>query len=358
MKVSGQGGDLAFRGSDQWEERIVHDKMLGDKYDAVVVGGGPAGLGAGLVLARARRSVLVIDSAESSPGLVEHSHDHLERVRVNRADLVAAGRMAVRDHGGEVAVGTVASVEAIDQPESSFRVRLANGHTVQSRRVLIATGAVIALPDVPGLEERWGRDVLQCPHCQGWELRDQAVGVLATGPTAVAVALTFRQWTADVTLFLHTGPEPGELGWQQLAARGISVVDGEVTGLEVNGEDHLTGVRLHSGKVINRQALVVTPEVRARTEILSDLGAKPLDQDGDIPGAQIPGATSVPGVWVTGSSAAAGDVAAAISADLITEDLRLALATHRRRDPFSAEVEQQVSDLVLGDRRHGLSAKS
>ena len=102
---------------------------------------------------------------------------------------------------------------------------LADGRSVPARRLLVTTGLVDELPDVPGLRERWGRDVLHCPYCHGWEVRDQAVGVLASGPMSVHQALLFRQLTADVTLFSHTAPAPTDEQAEQLAARGIAVVD-------------------------------------------------------------------------------------------------------------------------------------
>lgn len=99
--------------------------------------------------------------------------------------------------------------------------------------MLVATGLVDEYPDIPGLRDRWGRDVVHCPFCFGWELRDQPLAVLATGPRAAAQALMWRQWSENVTLFLHTAPQPGPEQVEQLAARGISLIDGEVTGVEV-----------------------------------------------------------------------------------------------------------------------------
>jgi thioredoxin reductase len=114
-------------------------------------------------------------------------------------------------------------------------VELADGRTVSARRLLVTTGLVDELPEVPGVAELWSRDVLHCPYCHGWEVRDQAIGVLASGPMAVHQALLFRQLSADVTLFLHTAPEPSGEQREQLAARRIAVVDGEVAALQVTG---------------------------------------------------------------------------------------------------------------------------
>jgi thioredoxin reductase len=213
--------------------------------------------------------------------------------------------------------------------------------------------------------------VLHCPYCHGWEVRDQAIGVLATGPMAVHQALLFRQWSADVTLFLHTAPDLTDEQREQLAARGIAVVAGEVATLEV-ADDRLTGVRLRSGERVPCRAVVVSPRAAARVDALAGLGLRATEPEvgGHAIGTAVPagpaGATAVPGVWVAGNvadpraqliaAAAAGlNAAAALNADLVEEDTRLAVAARRRRlGPFSPEAEREVCERVLGDRRHGL----
>ncbi len=354
-------------------------------YDVVVAGGGPAGLSAALTLSRARRSVLVVDAGRPRNGAAGHVHNYLGREGTPPAELLALGRAEVQSYGGRVVGGTVVSAERTAGPEGGFRVELADGSRVDARRLLVTTGLVDELPDVPGVAQRWGRDVLHCPYCHGWEVRDQALGVLATGPLSLHQALTFRQWSVDVTLFLHTAPELTADQAEQLSARGIEVVTGLVEALEVN-DDRLTGVRLRDGRVFARQAVVVGPRAVARAGLLTSLGLHPAEQkiDGHVVGSVVPadatGATAVPGVWVAGnvadlraqvlSSAAAGlGVAAAINADLIAQDTHLAVAAQRARRAatgaatatagttgavFSARGEQDVCDMVLGERRHGL----
>lgn len=313
------------------------------KYDVVVVGGGAAGLSAGLALGRARRSVLVLDAGSPRNAPAGHVHNYLAREGTTPGDLLAAGRAEVIGYGGEVVTGTVVSASPV--AGDGFEVALADGRTVLGRRLLVTTGLVDELPTVTGLAERWGRDVLHCPYCHGWEVRDQALGILATSPMAMHHALLFRQWSADVTLFLNGRPALGDDESEQLAARGIAVVEGEVEALEVD-DDRITGVRLRSGEVVPRQALVVAPRFTARAEVLSSLGLKvtELEMGGHVLGtyvaADASGATSVPGVWVAGnvadlmaqviSSAAGGlKTAAAINSDLIAEDTRLAVAAYR-----------------------------
>ncbi len=315
---------------------------MDERYDVVVVGGGAAGLSGAMALARARRRVLVVDSGAPRNAPAGHVHNYLGREGTPPAELLAAGRAEVAGYGGELVTGAVTSATREDD---GFTVTLTDGRAVHARRLLVTTGLVDELPDVPGVAERWGRDVLHCPYCHGWEVRDQVIGVLATGPMSVHRALLFRQWSADVTVLLHTAPPLGPDEAEQFAARGIACVQGEVAGLEVI-DDRLAGVRLASGAVVPLQALVVAPRFPARADVLTSLGLETVEQEtnGHVVGSYVPtdamGATAVPGVWAAGnvtdlkaqviSSAAGGlNAAAALNADLVVEDTRLAVAALR-----------------------------
>jgi thioredoxin reductase len=334
------------------------------RYDVVVVGGGAAGLSGALALSRARRSVLVVDGGAPRNAPAEAMHNYLGRDGTPPGELLAAGRAEVAGYGGSVVAGEVVAARRIDD---GFTVALADGRTVHARRLLVTTGLVDELPDVPGLAGRWGHDVLHCPYCHGWEVRDRAVGVLSTGPGAVLKALLWRQWSADVTLFLHTGPEPTDEEWEQLAARGIAVVTGEVVAVESDG-DRLTGLRLASGRLVRRDALVVSPVFTARSAVLASLGlpVEPVAANGHTVGYAVPsgpaGATAVPGVWVAGNvtdlmaqvitAAAAGlQAGGAINADLMFDDVRRAVEA--RRAPFPRTAERELCWTGPGDRRHG-----
>jgi thioredoxin reductase len=180
---------------------------------------------------------------------------------------------------------------------------------------------------------------VHCPYCHGWEVRDQAIGVLASGPTAVHQALLFRQLSDDVMLLSHTMPEPAGQDAQQLAARGIRVVPGEVVAVR-SEDDRITGVELADGTVLARQVLAVAPRMVARAGFLATLGLKPTVHPRGV-GEYIPadptGLTAVPGVWAAGNvtdlmaqvggAAAGGAMAGAvINADLVAEDARQAAA--------------------------------
>ncbi|WP_440073372.1 FAD-dependent oxidoreductase [Streptosporangium sp. OZ121] len=333
--------------TERTEQKVTAAPSNGERrYEVVVVGGGAAGLSGALTLARARRSVLVIDAGRPRNAPAAHVRSYLTRDGVPPAELLATGRAEVTGYGGEVVKGDVVAAERLEGGD--FRVVLEDGSSVVADRLLVTTGLTDELPPVPGLAERWGLDVLHCPYCHGWEVRDQAIGVLATGPLAVHQALLWRQWSEDVTLFLHTAPEFGAEEYERLAARGIAVVEGRVAALEAT-DDRLTGVRLADGRVISRQALVVTPRFTARSGLLTGLGLETTDQEmgGHVVGSHIAadpsGATALPGVWVAGNvaalteqvigAAAAGVRAgAAINADLIAEDTRRAVAARRAAD--------------------------
>ncbi|MGY2077139.1 NAD(P)/FAD-dependent oxidoreductase [Blastococcus sp. SYSU DS0828] len=311
---------------------------MDERYDVVVIGGGAAGLSGALTLARARRSVLVVDAGEPRNAPAGHVHNYLGREGTPPAELYAVGRGEVEGYGGEIVSGRVVSVRREDD---RFALDLEGGAGVCARRVLLATGLTDDLPGIPGVAERWGSTVLHCPYCHGWEVRDRAVGILSTGPMGAYAANLWRQWTDDVTLFVHTGAEPTDQELERLAARGVRIVRGEVAGLEGAAD-----VRLASEEVVERDAVVVAPRFVANAELVADLGAVPvpMEMHGTVLGTHLPadptGRTDVPGVWVAGN---AGDlsaqviVAAAqglragamINADLIEEDTAAAVAAKR-----------------------------
>jgi len=309
--------------------------QIRDAYDVVVIGGGAAGLNGALQLARSRRSVLVVDAGQPRNRPAHAVHGLLGHDGLPPAQLLARGRDEVRGYGGEVVTGAVAAVRG--DLDSGFTVALADGRAVRARRLLVTSGLVDELPDIPGLRERWGRDVVHCPYCHGWEVRDQAIGVLASGPRSVHQALLFRQLSDDIVYFRRE-TVLGDAEAVQLAARGIRVVDGEVSALVI-ADDRLAGVRLADGSVIPRQAVAVGARMAARAGFLADLGLKPSEHPSGM-GVHIPadpaGRTEVPGVWAAGNvtdpfaqvgaSAAGGALAGAvINADLVEEETRRAV---------------------------------
>jgi thioredoxin reductase len=339
--------------------------------DAIVIGGGAAGLSAALTLARARRDVIVIDAGEprNSPALGVHGF--LSRDGIAPSELTRLGRDEVRSYGVTVVRGTVTTTRRSSEASvPTFTVTMVDeddrGAAFTARRLVIATGLTDELPPVPGLAARWGRDVVHCPYCHGWEIRDLAIGVLGTSAFSPQQALLFRQWSSAVTLFTDRMPALESEQSEQLAARDIAVVDGPVAGLRVE-DDRLTGVSLQSGRTAPIDALAVATTVHSNADALAGLGLVAVDHPSGlgalVPNDPVTGATTVPGVWVAGNvgdmrmhvvtAAASGvSVGAAVNADLIAEET--AAAVQARRPAFGVRAEQANAGTVLGDRRHGL----
>ena len=300
-------------------------------YDVVVIGGGPAGLSAAVTLVRARRSVLVVDGCRPRNAPASGVHGFLSRDGIPPGELSAAGRAEVAHYGGEFLDAEAVTAKSVP---GGFEVVLESGDAVTARRLVVTTGALDELPDVPGLAEHWGRDVVHCPYCHGWEVRDRPIGVLGTNAMAVHQATLFRQWSPDVVLFQHIAPgiEPADV--KRLAARGVRVVTGQVVAIESDAEG-LSGVRLEDGTVVPRRALAIATRLTARSGVLSGLGLEAVPGPGEmfeaIPTVDASGRTEVPGVWVAGNVtepmdqvimvAAAGVRAGAmVNMDLIEEE--------------------------------------
>ncbi|MFD7102606.1 NAD(P)/FAD-dependent oxidoreductase [Streptomyces celluloflavus] len=303
---------------------------VGDVFDVVVVGGGAAGLNAALVLARARRRVVVVDAGEPRNAPAAHMQGFLSREGMSPAALLEVGRKEVAGYGVELIEGRV------DHIDPGFFVHLDGGPVLKARRVLVATGLRDELPEIPGVRERWGRDLLHCPYCHGYEVRDQPVGVLGTHPGAVDQALLLRQWSGDVVYFPHT-QELADEQRERLLARDVYIADGTVKWLVVE-DDRLRGVELAEGAVVPRSAVFVFPRMVPRDALLSDLGCE-RDERGWVTTDAV-GRTSMFGVWAVGNVAdpralvvtAAGKGAAAAFAlnhDLVDEDVERAVEEYR-----------------------------
>jgi thioredoxin reductase len=306
-------------------------------YDVVVVGGGAAGLSAALVLSRARRRVAVVDGGAPRNAPAAHMHGYLSRDGMPPAELLSIGRAEVRAYGGELIDG--AAVEVSPRSTGSgpgFEVRLGDGSSLTARRVVIATGLRDQLPDVAGLWDRWGRDVLHCPYCHGYEVRDQPIGVLGGSPESVVHALLIAEWSTDVVYFPHTHPLTTDER-ERLVARPVQVIDGPVRRVVVDA-DALCGIEMEDGRVVPRSAVFVRPAFVPNADLLVGLGCA---MDDGWPVNDAVGRTSVAGVWVAGNvtnpraqvitAAGEGSAAAlALNADLVEADVDDRVQQQRR----------------------------
>jgi len=323
-----------------------------DAPDVLVVGGGPAGLAAAVALARSLRSVLVVDAGQPRNASAAGVHNYLGREGAAPAELLADGRATLAAYGGRVETGAVTGLERLEQEPLRpwFRASLADGRRVEARRVVVATGLTDELPDIPGLAPRWGRDVLHCPYCHGYEARGTAIGILSTTPMTAHQALLFRQLSADVTVLTHIGPTISDEDRERLEARGVRFVDGEVVEV-LTTDDALSGVRLASGTVVGLQNLAIAAPAVAHSALLSSLGVEVADFTvgdhvlGAYAVAEPTGVTSVPGLFTAGnvstiqaqvSTSAAGGLmtGALVNARLIEEETAYALAERRKTEAF------------------------
>jgi len=295
-------------------------------HDVVVIGGGAAGLNGALMLVRSRRSVLVIDAGQPRNAPAAAMHGMIGHDGLAPAELLARGRAEVTSYGGEFRSGAVTGARRVGD---EFVVTVGGDQEVRARRLLVTTGLVDELPEVAGLAEHWGHDVVHCPYCHGWEVRDRRIIVLGTGPMAVHQALLFSQLSSEVTLLVHSAVVSEEQR-ADLAARDIDVVDGTAVSVE-SASGAITGLRLADDKVLAGEVIAVATRMVARADFLADLGLTPVQHPSGM-GVHLPvdqlGRTAVPGVWAAGNvtdmtaqvgaSAAAGAMAGAqINADLV-----------------------------------------
>jgi len=315
----------------------IVSKEVQAEVDVIVVGGGAAGLSAATALARSLRSVVVVDGGEPRNAPSSHAHNVFTRDGAAPAELLRLAREEADHYGVTVIPGRAST--ASREEGGTLTVDLAGGDRLRGRRLLLATGLSDELPDVPGVRELWGKDVLHCPYCHGWEVRGQRIGVLGTGPGSAHQALMFRQLSPDVTFFQHDAPALSEVQAEQLRARGIRVVANRVVALAMS-EGRLQGIELDGGDQVPLDVVTVSPRFTARAEIFSALGGVVEKHPAGV-GTYVPtdpaGRTAVDGVWAAGNvtdlaamvaaSAGAGvSVAAAINSDLVLEDVRRAVA--------------------------------
>ncbi|WP_282776477.1 MULTISPECIES: NAD(P)/FAD-dependent oxidoreductase [unclassified Nocardia] len=341
---------------------MQRDSTTDSLLDVVIIGGGAAGLTAAQVLGRARRAVAVIDSHLPRNGPAAHVHGFLSRDGTPPAALVATGRQEAREYGVDLIDEHVTEISwrGVDP---GFVVQLTDGRELETRAILVSTGLRDELPDVPGLRQRWGIDVLHCPFCHGYEVRDEPIGVLGGDVRELSIhqALLLPQWSSDV-VFFPNGIELTDGERARIHARGVEIVEGPVRGIVVD-DDRLRAVELEDGRLVPRAALFVGPRFIPNDSLLTGIGCD-VGTHGFVT-VDGTGRTSVPGIWAAGNvadpraqvitAAGAGSAAAiAINGYLLERDVDTALARRDQVPPddmFSPAMEREVSAIVLHAKR-------
>ena len=304
--------------------------------DVAVVGGSAAGLAAALQLGRQRRSVIVVDSGEPRNAPAAHMHGYLSREGISPAHLTATGREEVRSYGCEVLRGR--AIRATRTGDDRFQVELDGARVVVARRLLVATGLVDQLPDIDGLAEHWGRDVIHCPFCHGYEVRDRRLVQIVTHPSGLHATPLLCQLTEQLTVVLHgqIDVDPDEL--DTLRTAGVTVLPGRVERIAAGPAGRVTAVEVSGHGPVPADAVAIGPRFAVRTEAFAALGLQPAPHPtglGDFVETDATGQTPVAGVYAAGNvtdpsqqvlqAAAQGSrVGAMISFSLAEADVRTA----------------------------------
>lgn len=288
-------------------------------YDTIIIGGGPAGLSAALVLGRCMRRILVCDSGRYRNERSQALHCYMGNDGIRPSDLLESARRQLKPY--ETVSMKRATVLGITQEDDGFLVRFEPGEEVRGRTLLIATGVVDELPQIEGIDEMFGRSIHVCPYCDGWEHRNAAVAVYGRAEKGTNLALLLRQWTDDLVLCTHGVPLSDDRR-EMLHRCGIAVEEASIQRLE--GVDGcLRSIRFVGGRKLPRQALFFNTDQHPRSPLLERLGCR-FDESGGVACAES-GETSVSGVFV------AGDVSRDVQLAIIAaaEGARAALAINK-----------------------------
>lgn len=272
-------------------------------YDTAIVGTGPAGLSAALTLGRARRSTLLIGGGPGRNGPSDGVHNFLSRDFLSRDGIAPDDlcKIALEQLTSYPTVqARTAVVERASVVDGEFELAIAGNNAARARRLLLATGVVDDLPAIPGLAERWGRGVVHCPYCHGWERRDLPLAVLALDDAGVQQAIHLRRFSPDVVVCVGTDFELTEDQRELLATRDITVLDKTLAAVEGDG-DSVEGLVFADGSRLARSALFVHGHARQRSDVATQLGCRILD-DGAVEVNDV-GQTSISGVYAAGDMA-------------------------------------------------------
>lgn len=239
-------------------------------YDAIIIGGSFAGLSAAMYIARARRTVCIIDTGSPRNRFAAHSHGFFTQDGSAPGAMIAAARSQVAAYPGATFIDEEA-IGAAREPDG-FSVKLATGEVLESARLVLAFGISDELPAIPGLAERWGTSVIHCPYCHGYEFSGQRLGVLRVSPMSVHQAMLIAEW-GPTTFYLNGASEPDDESLAQLQKRGVAIEPAPVRALHGDGAK-LSAIELVDGRTPEVDALYVGPRTRLNSEMAQQLGCE------------------------------------------------------------------------------------
>jgi thioredoxin reductase len=287
-------------------------------FDVIVVGGGPAGMSAALMLGRCRRRTLLCDRGEPRNRRARGIHGYLTRDGIEPVAFTACGRQELTPYGIEVRPG---SVTGATRERDSFRVEFEDGREEYARFLLLATGVVDDLPPIAGLDECYGRSVFHCPYCDGWEVRDSRFAVLGRGASGARFALSLKTWTSQVSLCTNGKTVPRDLR-DVLHRNGVNIHTSVIASLE-HDDGMLKFVTFQSGAPVACSALFFSSTPRHHADLALKLGCA-LNRKGMVATGTL-SETNVPGVFVAGDASRDAQFAIVAAA----EGLKAAVAINR-----------------------------
>lgn len=271
-----------------------------NKFDVIIIGGGPAGLSAALVLGRSRKRVLVCDAGKHRNAASPAAHGYFSRDGISPAELLQIGREQLRPYDNvQLQIGEVIDAQSLDH---YFQITFSDRNQYLSRKLLFATGIKDRLPMIPGFAELWGSSVFHCPYCHGWEVRDQPLAICGRGTAGFEKVLMLTGWSRDLILCSDGDSNLSNEQRQQLFSWGVQIHEAKITHLE-HQDGKLTGIAFTRGEVIPRRGIFVSPDFQQHSDLPTKLGCE-FTNFGTVK-VNENRQTSVPGVYVAGDAATA-----------------------------------------------------